>query len=236
MLLEYADERSRGFYTGWQPCSQGLAAMVAALVALTLTNLLPAENLTSWGWRVAFVVGIMVIPVSVLVRRRLEETLDTGHGHKASTDSAWALIRTNWQPLLAGVLLMIGLASAIHVVVFYLPNYAKLQLNIPLSQTIWAGFVASFILALLAPFAFLGKRATSFFTLCGPRGWRTGSGLTIGDPEIRITAVYGVLPRVECGTYAALVLRRGRVDTQFYVHRRLVWGFGISPAGAPPCH
>jgi hypothetical protein len=84
--------------------------------------------------------------------------------------------------------------------------------------------------------AFLGNRATSFFTLWGPRGWRTASGLTIGDPEIRITAVYGVLPRVECGTYAALVLRRGRVDTQFYVHRRKVWGFGLSPAGAPPCH
>jgi len=172
MLLEYADDRSRGFYTGWQPCSQGLAAMVAALVALTLTNLLPAENLTSWGWRVAFVVGIMVIPVSVLVRRRLEETLETGHGHKASTESAWTLIRSNWQPLLAGVLLMIGLASAVHVVVFYLPNYAKLQLNIPLSQTIWAGFVASFILALLAPFAGwlsdrIGRRKVVFWSRIG---------------------------------------------------------------------
>jgi hypothetical protein len=83
---------------------------------------------------------------------------------------------------------------------------------------------------------FAGNRASFFFTLWAPRGWRTNRGLTIGDPEVRITAVYGVLPRVECGTYAALVLRRGAVDTQFYVYRRKVWGFGISRAGAPPCH
>jgi MFS family permease len=46
---------------------------------------------------------------------------------------------------------MVGLASAIHIVVFYLPNYAVIQLHIPLSQTIWAGFVASLVLALLSP-------------------------------------------------------------------------------------
>ena len=38
MLLEYADDRSRGFYTSWQPFSQGLAAVLAALVALALSN------------------------------------------------------------------------------------------------------------------------------------------------------------------------------------------------------
>jgi hypothetical protein len=84
--------------------------------------------------------------------------------------------------------------------------------------------------------AFLHNRATSFFTLWAPRGWRTNRGLTIGDPEVNVAVKYGYLPRVECGTYAALVLRRGRVDTQFYIYRRKVWGFGISPAGAPPCH
>src|SRR5262249_36117461 len=37
MLLEYANERSRGFYTSWQAASQGLAAVFAALIALALS-------------------------------------------------------------------------------------------------------------------------------------------------------------------------------------------------------
>ena len=49
----------------------------------------------------------------------------------------------------------------------------------------------------------------SYFTIWSPPGWHTNRGLKIGDPEIEITSIYGVLPRVECGTYTALVLRRG---------------------------
>jgi hypothetical protein len=83
---------------------------------------------------------------------------------------------------------------------------------------------------------FLNGRATSLFTIWSPSGWRTNRGLTVGDLEARATALYGVLPRTECGTYAALVLRRVRIDTQLYVYRGRVWGFGLSRAGAPPCH
>ena len=75
MLLEYADERSRGFYTSWQTASQGIAAVFAALVALLLSHSLTPAALESWGWRVAFLIGILVIPVGQIIRKRLEETL-----------------------------------------------------------------------------------------------------------------------------------------------------------------
>ena len=84
--------------------------------------------------------------------------------------------------------------------------------------------------------AFRDGRVASLFTLWAPSGWRTNRGLTIGEPEARITSLYGPLPRTECGSYAALVLRRKRVDTQVYVYKGTVWGFGLSRAGAPPCH
>jgi hypothetical protein len=84
--------------------------------------------------------------------------------------------------------------------------------------------------------AFRNGRATALFTIWAPSGWRTNRGLTVGDPEAHVTALYGNLPRTECGTYAALVLRRGPIDTQFYVYRGEVWGFGLSRAGARLCH
>jgi hypothetical protein len=84
--------------------------------------------------------------------------------------------------------------------------------------------------------AFRAAGAASYFTIWGPPGWHTNRGLKIGDPEIKIASTYGILPRVECGTYTAFVLRRGNVDTQFYSYKKEVWGFGISRAGAQPCH
>jgi hypothetical protein len=78
--------------------------------------------------------------------------------------------------------------------------------------------------------------AATFFTIWSPPGWHTNRGLTVGDPEARITRLYGVLPRAECGTYSALVIRRGGTDTQIYSYQQRVWGFGLSSAGASPCH
>jgi hypothetical protein len=86
-----------------------------------------------------------------------------------------------------------------------------------------------------AAVSFQSGVAVSFFTVWGPPGWHTDRGLKVGDPEAKITRLYGALPRAECGTYSALVLRRGRTDTQFFVYKQEVWGFGLSPAGAPPC-
>lgn len=153
MLLEYADDRSRGFYTSWQPFSQGLAAVFAALVALALANVLPHATLTTWGWRVAFVIGVLVVPVSVMIRNRLDETLVPNKWGDSTAETHWQLVTRHWRALLATVLLMIGLASAVHIVVFYLPNYAAIRLHIPLSQSIWAGLIGSLVLMILSPFS-----------------------------------------------------------------------------------
>jgi len=87
-----------------------------------------------------------------------------------------------------------------------------------------------------AAVSFHAGAAESFYTLRAPAGWHTDRGLRIGDPEAKVTALYGTLPRAECGTYSALVLRRGTDETQFYVYAGRVWGFGLSSAGALRCH
>lgn len=71
-------------------------------------------------------------------------------------------------------------------------------------------------------------RAVALFTMWSPPGWRTPQGLRIGDPQFRVSAVYGSLFRVDCGRYSALTMRRGRVVTSFYVVDEQVWGFGLS--------
>jgi hypothetical protein len=84
--------------------------------------------------------------------------------------------------------------------------------------------------------SFRSGLADSFFTIWSPPGWHTNRGLRVGDPAQRVTQLYGVLPRVECGTYQALILLRGRIATQIYLYQEVVWGFGLSLAAAPPCH
>lgn len=78
-------------------------------------------------------------------------------------------------------------------------------------------------------------RVVALFTVWSPPGWRTDQGLRIGDPAARIAGLYGPLLRVNCGTYFAMTLGRGRTTTLVYVVDEQVWGFGLSPQGEPAC-
>src|SRR5262249_34349859 len=139
-------------YTSWQTASQGIAAVFAALVALALSHSLSPSALESWGWRVAFLIGILVIPIGQIIRRRLEETLTPAPKKKAAA-AGWQLMRQHWRELSASVLLMTGLAAAVHLIAYYLPNYAAFQLNIPRGDAVWAGFVAAAMMVVFGPIA-----------------------------------------------------------------------------------
>jgi hypothetical protein len=78
-------------------------------------------------------------------------------------------------------------------------------------------------------------RVVAVFTIYSPGGWRTTRGLTLGDPASRVRSFYTRLARVHCRGYDALVVRRPRAVTAFYVLDDRLWGFGLSRPGLPLC-
>jgi MFS family permease len=73
-LYEVAPERRRGIYTAWQSGSQGLATLVAAALGFFLSGILTTQELSEWGWRVPFVLGMGIVPVGIVLRRNMLET------------------------------------------------------------------------------------------------------------------------------------------------------------------
>jgi len=86
-----------------------------------------------------------------------------------------------------------------------------------------------------AAVTFRRGRAAALFTVWSPPGWRTSQGLRIGDPQFRISTIYGTLLRVDCGRYSASTMHSKGVTTAFYVVDQQVWGFGLSRPGQPVC-
>ena len=82
---------------------------------------------------------------------------------------------------------------------------------------------------------FRNGRAVALFTLWQPRGWSTSRGVALGENAARITAVYGALPRTQCGRYSALTLSRASSVTAFYILDNEVWAFGLSRKSVPVC-
>jgi MFS family permease len=159
LLLEYADDRSRGFYGSWQFVSQGLNTVCGALIGVALSTMLSPAALESWGWRVPFVIGMLVVPVGVYIRRHLDETLE----HPVAVESTEPVADVA-RPLreifgryrvalVAGVVTTIGGTAANYIVLFYMSTYAIKILGLPMSVGMSAALVAALVTAVCSPFA-----------------------------------------------------------------------------------
>ncbi|MDE2486628.1 MAG: MHS family MFS transporter [Alphaproteobacteria bacterium] len=74
MAAEYGDVRRRGMWAGWPqvgvPAGNLIAAAILALMARFQTN----EQFLAWGWRVPFLLSIVLVAIGWWVRASLEET------------------------------------------------------------------------------------------------------------------------------------------------------------------
>lgn len=75
-MAEAAPASRRGFYLSLQYTTQDCATLAAGLVGLVLASLLSDAQLGQWGWRVAMLLGVAIVPFGLWARRNLPETLE----------------------------------------------------------------------------------------------------------------------------------------------------------------
>ncbi|MGC5702719.1 MFS transporter [Pseudomonas sp. NFXW11] len=148
-ILEAAPAHKRGTYACWQVVAQGVAAMAAGTVGYILTQLLSPEDLNTWGWRVPFVFGLLVLPIGIYIRRNLAETFH-GQGEAASTGS---LVRQVFgehrRALVLGLLILSG-STITQYFINYMTTFALTELKLPTSISMLSTLVAGAAMAVCA--------------------------------------------------------------------------------------
>ena len=152
LLAEHAPPARRGFFAAWQLASQGLGVLTAAGAAYAVSSLLTPQEVSAWGWRIPFLLGVLIVPVGLWLRRALEES----HANEADlrtreVSSLRLVLRAHRGRLLAGVGLVIGGTAANAVVVLYMATYAVTQLGLPPRAGLLAGIVAGLVTLFAAP-------------------------------------------------------------------------------------
>ena len=148
-LLEAAPLKSRGLAVSWQGASQGIASAVGSLVGVGLSAVMAPAALDAYGWRIAFLLGALVLPFGLWIRRSLPETLHAPEPllMAASQQTGLSLARDNVRIL--GLALMVLAAGTIGTYVFnYTTTFAQHVLH--MSPTV------SFLAAALGSLAGVG--------------------------------------------------------------------------------
>jgi MHS family citrate/tricarballylate:H+ symporter-like MFS transporter len=130
-LSEIATPGNKGFYTSFQSASQQVAIFVAAIIGFVLSEMMAADTVASWGWRIPFFIGCLIIPFIFFLRRTLEETPEFLAMKKhPSTSEVFSSAAVNWKIIVLGMMLAAMTTVTFYFVTVYTPTFGKTVLKL----------------------------------------------------------------------------------------------------------
>lgn len=136
-VAEHAPDNKRGFYTSFIQTTATIGLFTALLLVIGLRTLIGEEDFAAWGWRVPFLVSILLLGVSLWIRLQLSESpvfqrmKDEGKTSKAPIREAfgdWANLKYVLVALLGAVAgqAVIGYTGQFYTL-FYLERILKVD-------------------------------------------------------------------------------------------------------------
>ena len=73
-VAEHAPHGKRGAYTSWIQTTATLGLFLSLIVILVVRNVMGEEAFAAWGWRIPFLVSILLLGISVWIRLSMNES------------------------------------------------------------------------------------------------------------------------------------------------------------------
>ncbi|WP_293508442.1 MFS transporter [Parvibaculum sp.] len=126
-VAEHAPHAKRGSYTAWIQTTATLGLFLSLLVILTCRLSMDKESFESWGWRIPFLLSIVLLGISVWIRLKLNESplfqkmKEEGTLSKAPLKESFG----EWRNLKIVLIALIGLTAG-QAVVWYTGQFYAL--------------------------------------------------------------------------------------------------------------
>ena len=73
-VAEHVPDAKRGFYTSFIQITATLGLFVSLIVILIVQTLMSQQAFSSWGWRIPFLISVLLVGVSLYMRLRMKES------------------------------------------------------------------------------------------------------------------------------------------------------------------
>jgi MFS family permease len=140
-MIEVSPTEARGYFGSWSNAGQGIALVIAGIVGVTVSSSLSPADLESWGWRTAFAIGLLIVPIGSYIRRHIPETMVASSAHATSRAVIKDLIQHHSATLVLGVLTVLG-GTVSYFVSTYMTTYAITTLKLPTTAAMFVPLVA----------------------------------------------------------------------------------------------
>lgn len=148
-IVEWAPEDRRGFYGSFQQCSVAGGLLLGSGLAALMSTVLTPDIMEAWGWRVPFLLGGVLGPVGLYMRRTIEETPAFTRAQQTS-----AAATDDVSPLrLAGRAFGFTVLWTVAYYIFlnYMPTFTERYANLTSAQALWSNTLGLVVLVLAIP-------------------------------------------------------------------------------------
>lgn len=149
-LSEIATPGHKGFYVAWQSGSQQLSVIAVSLLGVAVSSFVSPRQMDAWGWRVPFIVGCSLIPLTLLLRHSLPETASfLARTDRPAVSSNIVTAISNWRIMLLGSLLATMTTVSFYLITAYTPTYGANELHLSARSSLMVAFfvgISNFVL------------------------------------------------------------------------------------------
>src|SRR5579863_883081 len=153
MVLEHAPADRRGFYASFVQIGFPIGLVLASLVFSVVTKM-PEADFASYGWRIPFLISIVLLGVGTFVRSRVPETpvFESMKQRDAFSDNPVAeVVGKNTKTFFIAVGLKLSEVSWVYMLSVFVVGYATTKLNLPKAMMLDAVLYAALLELITLP-------------------------------------------------------------------------------------
>ena len=191
MAVEYSPEDRRGFYGSWPQMGSPIALFLSTVIFSVFATL-PDEQFLSWGWRVPFLISILLVGVGLYIRLKIFETPAFSQVKESGTARLpmVEVLKNDLRKVLIGAGIVFVTIGGFYVVVTFSLSYGTETLGIPRGVMLVGVIIAAISELITIPiFASLsdrvGRRPVCILSAAGaallafPFFWMLGTKVTV---------------------------------------------------------
>lgn len=146
-LVEWAPAGRRGYVGSFQQSTATIGLLAGSGVSAMLASLLTPAAVEAWGWRVPFLIGALLGPIGLVLRRSVGETPAFARAERQAASPG------QWRPALR-LFSLVAMPYAVTLTfMFYYPTFTQKYAGLSRSESLWSNTIALIVLVVLIPVA-----------------------------------------------------------------------------------
>ncbi|PRY36909.1 MFS transporter [Umezawaea tangerina] len=225
LLTESASPKRRGFAGTFGQTSVPVAVIISNLIFVAASGLMPNDAFLSWGWRIPFLVSVVMFAVVLYIQAKVEDTPEFRElQREVSTPEAAVVraplakvVRSKWRTILLGCGMLSATNSLFYVSIAGLLSYGTNSLGLQRNSLLAAVLLSSVAMLVVIPWSGhvsdrVGRRPLILIGGLGVALWAFpyfGLVNTASLPLIFVAVVVGFV--FQCLTYGPLATYLGEL-------------------------